>query len=131
MSRSDYHARLAKKYATRVISVSYGRAKYFSVKGTLFSFRVTPCPTTGKPILNSSIVYPDGTTLGADRLVLLIKGLRPCKDVPYGGNGRLSIPVSGFRLTTRIAIRDFSKPRRRRKYFQEIRRAAEAAETDE
>lgn len=123
-----YNTRLARKYGTRVVSVSLAQGKFFSVNGTRFSFQVRSCPETGKTLLVHSMVYPDGSTHGAEKMVLLIKGLKPCKDVPYNQNGRLQTPINTYRLVTRLAHRDLNKPRRRRKYEQEKLRAAEAAQ---
>lgn len=126
MCRSDYNKELVSKYAKRTVSVSFASDKYFCVKGTRFSFRVTRCPQTGKPILTAALVYPDGTTRGAESLVLIIQGLSPCRDTPYGRDGSFTRRIHCLRLTTRLAIRNPNK--RRRKYLQEQRRAAEAAE---
>lgn len=121
-----YNKELVGAYGNRVVSVSYERSKIFWVEETRFFFKLQQCPNGGDPILTVYLVYPDGSTVEAEKLVLLIKGLSPCKDTPFGKNGRLSRPITHFRLNTRLAIRNPYK--RRRKYLQEQRRVAEAAE---
>jgi hypothetical protein len=131
MVRIDYNKDLVARYGTRVISVNPCCGKYFSVLGTQFSFHGSVCPDTGKPMLKATMTFPDGSSIGAEQLVLLIKGRKPFRDIAWGSDGRLESSIPSFRLSTRLAKRDFSKPRRRRKYLQEQRRAAEAAQIDE
>ena len=130
MSNSDYNKRLVSKYGTRVVSVSYGRLKFFTVKGTEFIFQVKPCPVTGKPILHHAMRYPNGMYSGPEKLELRIKGNKPCEAFGYSRNGNIKTSICTFRLTTSLAIRDLNRPRRKRRDELELKRAAEAAEVD-
>ncbi len=120
---ASYNALLVKNYKSREVSVSYGETKVFWVENTRFTFRVRPCLDTGQPVLTVQLTYPDGSTEEAEKLVLLIKGLSPCKDTPFDRNGWLSRHVKSFKLSTRLAERNYSK--RRMKYNQEKRRIEE------
>lgn len=120
---ASYNALLIEKYASREVSVSYGEVKVFWVENTRFAFRVRPCLDTGQPVLTVQLTYPDGSTEEAEKLVLLIKGLSPCRDTAFDRNGWLSRHIKSFKLSTRLAERNYSK--RRMKYNQEQRRIQE------
>jgi hypothetical protein len=131
LKRPTYKEALAQEYDTRVISLSFEEGTSFTVMGARFSFRMTKCPRTGKPVLRSKIRFPDGTSKGADHLVLLVRGNKPCRDVPFGrGDGKLEVYVPDLIVVTRLAVRDIKRPRHARKYAQELRRAAKAAENN-
>lgn len=126
MARQDYNSSLVDGYGTREISLAFDHAKVFYVNRSRFEFRARRCPDTGQPVVIAQLTYPDGSTWRAKSLVLLIQGLSPCKDTPFDSRGWLSRHVPHFRLTTKLAKRDYSK--RRIKYNQEQRRIQEANE---
>lgn len=110
-------------YATRVVSLSYGVRTGFVIDDVEFAFEVTPHPKGG------STLQVWTTARNPEELVMLIKGLSPCKDTPFRPSGTFSrqLPSQMYRLSTRLAVRDPN--RRRRKYLQE-QRLAEAAQVD-
>lgn len=110
-------------YATRVVSLSYGVQINFDVDGFQFRFRIYPDNKCG------SILEVNTDSPNPEELVMLIAGLSPCKDTAFRPNGSFvrRLPPQMFRLSTRLAIRDPN--RRRRKYLQELR-LAEAAQYD-
>lgn len=123
MRASPHNIALVKEYAMRVVSVSYKRPNIYWVGNTQFIFSVRRCTEKGTPVLLVQVVYPPRCNATSTDLVLLIDKLHPCKDTAFGNNGRLvrHLPSGMFRLSTRLAIKDPNK--RRRKFIQDQRRA--------
>lgn len=114
---------LVEAYATRVVSLSYGVLVSVEADGALFEFKLEPTDN-GKNLLT---VRTDARR--PEELVMLVKGLGPCNDTAFKPGGTFSrhLPAQMYRLSTRLAVRDPNK--RRRKYLQE-QRLAEAALAD-
>lgn len=120
---SRHNKELVYAYATRVVSLSRGVQVGFEADGVKFVFTIEPWQH-GK---NKLRVHTDAER--PEELVMLIKGLGPCKDTAFKPDGTFFryLPANMYQLSTRLAIRDPNK--RRRKFLQELR-LAEAAQIE-
>lgn len=114
---------LVSAYAKRKISLCYGIQTSFVVDGYKIKFLLRP-DEKGGSILRVSI-----DAKRPEELVMLIKGLSPCKDTAFRPHGSFErrLPPGMYQLMTRLAILN---PNKRRRAYLRDQRLAEAAAID-